>query len=63
MGGEGISTIYGEALAQCDGFGLHARLDAGIAGLAANGEAGHASVEARVKAEAIALTKRFPMYE
>ena len=32
-------------------------------GLAANGEAGNAGVEARVKAEAIALTKRFPMYE
>jgi glycine hydroxymethyltransferase len=31
-------------------------------GLAANGEAGNAKVEARVKAEAIALTRRFPIY-
>jgi glycine hydroxymethyltransferase len=31
-------------------------------GLAANGEAGNAQVEAKVKAEAIALTRRFPIY-
>jgi glycine hydroxymethyltransferase len=31
-------------------------------GLAAHGEAGNAKVEARIKTEAIALTKRFPMY-
>jgi glycine hydroxymethyltransferase len=31
-------------------------------GLAANGEAGNATVEARVKAEAIALCRRFPIY-
>jgi glycine hydroxymethyltransferase len=31
-------------------------------GLAANGEAGNAKVEARVKGEAIALTRRFPIY-
>ncbi len=31
-------------------------------GLAANGEAGNAATEARVKVEAIALTKRFPRY-
>ena len=31
-------------------------------GLAANGEAGNAAVEARVKAEAIALCRRFPIY-
>jgi glycine hydroxymethyltransferase len=31
-------------------------------GLAANGEAGNAKVEARAKAEAMALTRRFPMY-
>ena len=31
-------------------------------GLAANGEAGNAKVEAKVKAEAIALTRRFPIY-
>ena len=31
-------------------------------GLAANGEAGNAEVEARVKAEAIALCRRFPIY-
>jgi glycine hydroxymethyltransferase len=31
-------------------------------GLSANGEAGNAQVEARVKAEAIALTRRFPIY-
>jgi glycine hydroxymethyltransferase len=31
-------------------------------GLAANGEAGNAKVEAKVKAEAIALTQRFPIY-
>ena len=31
-------------------------------GLAANGEAGNAKVEAKVKAEAIALTERFPIY-
>jgi glycine hydroxymethyltransferase len=31
-------------------------------GLAANGEAGNAKVEAKVKEEAIALTRRFPIY-
>jgi len=31
-------------------------------GLAANGEAGNAKIEAKVKAEAIALTRRFPIY-
>jgi len=31
-------------------------------GLAANGEAGNGQVEAKVKAEAIALTRRFPIY-
>src|SRR5947207_7311896 len=31
-------------------------------GLSANGEAANAQVEARVKAEAIALTRRFPIY-
>jgi glycine hydroxymethyltransferase len=31
-------------------------------GLAANGEAGNAKVEAKAKAEAIALTRRFPIY-
>jgi glycine hydroxymethyltransferase len=31
-------------------------------GLATNGEAGNAAVEARVKAEAIALCRRFPIY-
>ncbi len=31
-------------------------------GLAANGEAGNAKVEAKVKAEAIALARRFPIY-
>ncbi len=31
-------------------------------GLSANGEAGNAQVEARVKVEAIALTRRFPIY-
>jgi glycine hydroxymethyltransferase len=31
-------------------------------GLAANGETGNANVEARAKAEAMALTRRFPMY-
>ncbi len=31
-------------------------------GLAANGEAGNAKVEARVREQAIALTERFPMY-
>ena len=31
-------------------------------GLAANGEAGNAKVEAKVKAEAIALCRRFPIY-
>jgi glycine hydroxymethyltransferase len=31
-------------------------------GLAANGEAGNAAVEARVKAEAVALCRRFPIY-
>ena len=31
-------------------------------GLAANGEAGNARIEAKVKAEAIALTRRFPIY-
>ena len=31
-------------------------------GLAADGEAGNAKVEAKVKAEAIALTQRFPIY-
>jgi glycine hydroxymethyltransferase len=31
-------------------------------GLAANGEAGNAQVEAKVKAEAIALARRFPIY-
>jgi len=31
-------------------------------GLAANGEAGNARLEAKVKAEAIALTRRFPIY-
>ena len=41
-------------------FKLIGRLIAEVLdGLAANGEAGNASVEARVKAEAIALTKRF----
>ena len=45
-------------------FKLIGRLIAEVLdGLAANGEAGNSSVEARVKAEAIALTKRFPMYE
>jgi glycine hydroxymethyltransferase len=45
-------------------FKLIGRLIAEVLdGLAANGETGNASVEARVKAEAIALTKRFPMYE
>jgi glycine hydroxymethyltransferase len=32
-------------------------------GLAASGEAGNARLEAKVKAEAIALTRRFPIYE
>ena len=31
-------------------------------GLAASGEAGNARLEAKVKAEAIALTERFPIY-
>jgi len=31
-------------------------------GLAVNGEAGNARIEAKVKAEAIALTRRFPIY-
>jgi len=31
-------------------------------GLAANGEAGNATIEAKVKAEAIALCRRFPIY-
>jgi glycine hydroxymethyltransferase len=31
-------------------------------GLATNGEAGNAKIEAKVKAEAIALTRRFPIY-
>jgi glycine hydroxymethyltransferase len=31
-------------------------------GLAANGETGNARIEAKVKAEAIALTRRFPIY-
>jgi glycine hydroxymethyltransferase len=31
-------------------------------GLAANGDAGNAKVEARVKGEALALVRRFPMY-
>jgi glycine hydroxymethyltransferase len=31
-------------------------------GLAANGDAGNGRVEARVKAEAIALCRRFPIY-
>ena len=31
-------------------------------GLAANGEAGNATVESKVKAEAIALCARFPIY-
>jgi glycine hydroxymethyltransferase len=31
-------------------------------GLSANGEAGNAKIEAKVKAEAIALTRRFPIY-
>ena len=31
-------------------------------GLAANGEAGNAKIEAKVKEEAIALTRRFPIY-
>jgi glycine hydroxymethyltransferase len=31
-------------------------------GLAASGEAGNAGLEAKVKAEAIALTERFPIY-
>ena len=31
-------------------------------GLASNGEAGNAKIEAKVKAEAIALTRRFPIY-
>ena len=45
-------------------FKLIGRLIAEVLdGLAANGEAGNSSVEARIKAEAIALTKRFPMYE
>ena len=44
-------------------FQLIGRLMAEVLdGLAANGEAGNAKVEARVKAEAIALTKRFPLY-
>ena len=33
-----------------------------VDGLAANGEAGNAKVEARVKEEAIALCRRFPIY-
>jgi glycine hydroxymethyltransferase len=44
-------------------FQLVGRLFAEVLdGLAANGEAGNAKVEARVKQEAIALTRRFPMY-
>jgi glycine hydroxymethyltransferase len=31
-------------------------------GLAANGEAGNVKIEAKVKEEAIALTRRFPIY-
>ena len=31
-------------------------------GLSANGEAGNAKIEAKVKEEAIALTRRFPIY-
>jgi glycine hydroxymethyltransferase len=44
-------------------FQLIGRLFAEVLdGLAANGEAGNGKVEARVKEEAIALTRRFPMY-
>ncbi len=59
--GSPAGTTRGFGVAE---FKLIGRLIAEVLdGLAANGEAGNAKVEARVKAEAIALTKRFPMYE
>jgi glycine hydroxymethyltransferase len=58
--GSPAGTTRGFGIAE---FRLIGRLIAEVLdGLAANGEAGNAQVEAEVKAEAIALTRRFPIY-
>jgi glycine hydroxymethyltransferase len=58
--GSPAGTTRGFGLAEFRGIGwLIAEV---LDGLAANGEAGNAAVEARVKAEAIALCRRFPIY-
>jgi glycine hydroxymethyltransferase len=58
--GSPAGTTRGFGIAE---FRLIGRLIAEVLdGLAADGEAGNAQVEAKVKAEAIALTERFPIY-
>jgi glycine hydroxymethyltransferase len=58
--GSPAGTTRGFGIAE---FQLIGRLFAEVLdGLAANGETGNAKLEARVKDEAIALTRRFPMY-
>jgi glycine hydroxymethyltransferase len=58
--GSPAGTTRGFGVAE---FQLIGRLFAEVLdGLAASGEAGNAKVEARVKEEAVALTRRFPMY-
>ena len=54
----GTTRGFGLAEFRCIGRLIAEVLD----GLSANGEAGNAAVEARVKAEAIALCRRFPIY-
>jgi glycine hydroxymethyltransferase len=58
--GSPAGTTRGFGIAE---FRLIGRMMAEVLdGLAANGEAGNAGLEAKVKAEAMALTKRFPIY-
>jgi len=58
--GSPAGTTRGFGIAE---FRLIGRLVAEVLdGLAANGEEGNAEVEAKVRAEAIALTRRFPIY-
>ena len=58
--GSPAGTTRGFGVAE---FQLIGRLMAKVLdGLAANGEEGNAKIEAEVKAEAIALCRRFPIY-
>jgi len=58
--GSPAGTTRGFGLAEFRSIGR--QIAAVLDGLAANGESGNAAVEARVKAEAVALCRRFPIY-